>query len=229
MASCNDFSSLYTTNSGSYTATIQTQLTDDHKISSYDYMDRVQRRDCTAFPDLRTFFQSGSMVDAILNTGMPAPIDVQVTSPDLAGELPLAQQLAARISQAARMSGQVYIPQDMDYPALRMDVDRVHAAELGLTQKDIVDNVITALNSNAMIAPNYWSDQMTGNNYFLTVQYYDKGPPSIHNPLDLKNIPLRAPNLKKPTTLDIGRQAGEPSDARPKWITTRFKEPRTSM
>ncbi len=37
-----------------------------------------------------------------------------------------------------------------------MDVDRVHAAELGLTQKDIVDNVITALNSNAMIAPNYW-------------------------------------------------------------------------
>ena len=41
-------------------------------------------------------------------------------------------------------------------PALRMEVDRVHAAELGLTQKDIVDNVITALNSNAMIAPNYW-------------------------------------------------------------------------
>ena len=47
----------------------------------------------------------------------------------------------------------------MDYPGLRMEVDRVHAAELGLTQKEIVDNVITALNSNAMIAPNYWSDQ----------------------------------------------------------------------
>ncbi len=72
----------------------------------------------------------------------------------------------------------------------------------GLTQKDIVDNVITALNSNAMIAPNYWSDKSTGNNYFLTVQYYENGPAAIHNPLDLKNIPLRAPGLKRPTTLD---------------------------
>ena len=90
----------------------------------------------------------------------------------------------------------------MDYPALRIEVDRVHAAELGLTQKDIVDNVITALDSNAMIEPNYWSDKKTGNNYFLTVQYYESGTPSIHNPLDLKIIPLRAPGLKEPTTLD---------------------------
>jgi multidrug efflux pump subunit AcrB len=90
----------------------------------------------------------------------------------------------------------------MDYPALRMEVDRVHAAELGLTQKDIVDNVITALNSNAMIAPNYWSDKTTGNNYFLTVQYYESGIPSIRTLLDLKSIPLRASGLKRPTTLD---------------------------
>jgi hydrophobic/amphiphilic exporter-1 (mainly G- bacteria), HAE1 family len=197
----NDLSSLYTTNSGSYTATIQTQLTDGHKVSSYDYMDRVQNAIRKELPDLRTFMQSGSMVDAVLNTGMPAPIDVQVTSPDLTADFLFAQQLAARISQLNNV-GQVYIPQDMDYPALRMEVDRVHAAELGLTQKDIVDNVITALNSNAMIAPNYWSDKSTGNNYFLTVQYYEKGTSAIHNPLDLKNIPLRAPGLKRPTTLD---------------------------
>jgi HAE1 family hydrophobic/amphiphilic exporter-1 len=197
----NDLSSLYTTNSGSYAATIQTQLTDDHKVSSYDYMNRVQQAIRRQFPDLRTFVQSGSMVDAVLNTGMPAPIDVQVTSPDLPGDFRFAQQLARRISQLDNV-GQVYIPQDMDYPALRMEVDRVHAAELGLTQKDVVDNVITALNSNAMIEPNYWSDKKTGNNYFLTVQYYESGRPSIHTPLDLKNIPLRAPNLKQPTTLD---------------------------
>ena len=197
----NDLSSLYTTNSGSYTATIQTQLTGDHKVSSYVYMDRVQAAIRRELPDLRTFMQSGSMVDAVLNTGMPAPIDVQVTSPDLPADFRFAQQLAARISQLKNV-GQVYIPQDMDYPALRMEVNRVHAAELGLTQKDIVDNVITALNSNAMIEPNYWSDKKTGNNYFLTVQYYESGTASIHNPLDLKNIPLRAPGLKTPTTLD---------------------------
>ena len=197
----NDLSSLYTTNAGSYAATIQTQLTDDHKGNSYDYMNKVQEAIRREFPDLRTFVQSGSMVDAVLNTGMPAPIDIQVTSPDLKGDFAFAQQLAARISRLDNV-GQVYIPQDMDYPAIRMEVDRVHAAEVGLTQKDVVDNVITALNSNAMIEPNYWSDKKTGNNYFLTVQYYESGKPAIHGPMDLKNIPLRAPNLKEPTTLD---------------------------
>ena len=62
--------------------------TDDHKISSYEYMDRVQHAIREQFPELRTFMQSGSMVDAVLNTGMPAPIDVQVTSPDLRGGFP---------------------------------------------------------------------------------------------------------------------------------------------
>src|SRR5581483_6449682 len=75
-------------------------------------------------------------------------------------------------------------------------------AELGLTQKDIVDNVITALNSNSMIAPNYWVDHKTGNDYFLTVQYFEKGRPAIHNFTDLINIPIHAPNLREPTTLD---------------------------
>jgi multidrug efflux pump subunit AcrB len=197
----NDFSSLYTTNAGSYMATIRTQLTDGHKIGSYTYMDRVQRAVHQQFPELRTFMQSGSMVDAILNTGMPAPIDVQVASPDLAEDYRLAQDLAGRISKLSDV-GQVYIPQDMNYPGVMMQVDRVHAAELGLTQKDVVDNVITALNSNAMIAPNYWVDRKSGNNYFLTVQYYEHGNPAIHNGLDLTNIPVRAPRLNHPTTLD---------------------------
>jgi len=197
----NDFSSLYTTNAGEYTATIQTQLTDEHRVESRIYMDRVQEALAAKFPDVRSFLQSGSMVDAILNTGMPAPIYVQVSSRDLQRTYRVAQDLAGRI-RTLRGVGEVYIPQDMNYPALRLNVDRVHAAELGLSQKEIVDNVITALNSNTMIAPNYWVDYNTGNDYFLTVQYYEHGRPSIHNLVDLKQIPLRAPNLTKPTTLD---------------------------
>ena len=60
-----------------------------------------------------------------------------------------------------------------------------------LRQKEIVDNVITALNSNTMIAPNYWVDHQTGNDYFLTVQYYENGQPAIHDFVDLTQIPLR--------------------------------------
>ncbi|HYK60121.1 MAG TPA: efflux RND transporter permease subunit, partial [Bryobacteraceae bacterium] len=185
-----DFSALYSSNAGPYTATIQTQLKDSHKTGSFEYMDRVRRAIAEKHPELRTFFSSGSMVDAILNSGMAAPIDVQVSSRNLDRAYSVAQDLATQIRKFPGV-GEVYIPQDMNYPALRLNVDRVHAAELGLSQKEIVDNVITAVNSNTMIAPNYWVDHQTGNDYFLTVQYYENGKPAIHNFIDLQQIPLR--------------------------------------
>ena len=196
-----DLSALYTTNAGAYTATVQVSLKESHQTSSFEYMQRVQRALSDQYPELRTFVTSGSMVDAILNTGMPAPIDVQVSSRSLERTYDVAQNLAARIRTLPGV-GEVYIPQDMNYPAVRLNVNRIHAAELGLNLKDIVANVITALNSNTMIAPNYWVDHQTGNDYFLTVQYYENGQSAIHNAIDLKSIPLRAPNLKNPTTLD---------------------------
>ena len=195
-----DFSSLYTTNAGPYTATLQVALQESHRLSSFAYMDEVQKAMARQFPDIRTFFSSGSMVDAVLNMGMPAPIDVQVSSPDLHQIYGIAQELASRIRSLPGV-GEVYIPQDLNYPALRLDVDRVHAAELGLTQKDVVDNVITALNSNYMIAPNYWVDRKSGNDYYLTVQYFEKGQAAIHNMIDLGQIPLTA---QKKRTRDAG-------------------------
>ncbi len=197
----NDISALYTQNAGMYTAFIQVALNDGHETSSFDYMDRVRAQIAAQFPDVRMFFQSGSLQDAILNQGQPAPIDVQVNTRDLRLTYDTAQDLARRIRQLPGV-GEIYIPQDMNYPSIRMDIDRVHAAELGLSQKDVVDNVITALNSNIMIAPNYWVDYKTGNDYFLSVQYAEHGKPAIHNLVDLKQIPLRAPNMKMPTTLD---------------------------
>jgi len=185
-----DFSSLYTTNAGPYTATIQVALQDGHSKSSFWYIDHVQEAIAKQYPDIRTFFSSGSMVDAVLNMGMPAPIDVQLSSPSLHQNYAVAENLAKEIRSLPGV-GEVYIPQDLNYPALRLDVDRVHAGELGLTQKDVVDNVITALNSNSMIAPNYWVDRKSGNDYYLTVQYFEKGRAAIHNMTDLGQIPLR--------------------------------------
>jgi HAE1 family hydrophobic/amphiphilic exporter-1 len=197
----NDISSLYTTNAGMYTAFIQVALNDDHEVGSFEYMDQVRAQIAARFPDVRTFFQSGSLQDAILNQGQPAPIDVQINTRDLGLTYNTALNLADRIRNLPGV-GEIYIPQDMNYPSIRMDIDRVHAGELGLSQKDVVNNVITALNSNIMIAPNYWVDYHSGNDYFLSVQYYEHGGAAIHNLVDLKQIPLRAPNLKLPTTLD---------------------------
>jgi len=221
----NDFSSLYTTNAGQYTATIQTSLNPEHRVDSLIYMDRVRAEITAKYPDVRTFFQSGSMVDAILNMGMPAPIDLQVSSRDLKQTYRVAQDLSSRI-RALPGVGEVYIPQDMNYPALRLNVNRIHAAELGLNQREIVNNVITALNSNTMIAPNYWVDYKTGNDYFLTVQYYEHGPAAIHNLTDLKQIPLRrlvqqVPHLACGPAVPSSRWALQPSRAadpsKPTW------------
>src|SRR5262249_41981603 len=93
----------------------------------------------------------------------------------------------------------VLIPQDIDYPALQLDVDREKASQLGLSQKEIVDNVITALTSNGMIAPNYWIDPKSGNPYLLTVQYPEN---AVNTMTDLKQIPLRGPKISQSTFLD---------------------------
>jgi HAE1 family hydrophobic/amphiphilic exporter-1 len=221
-----DFSALYTTNSGSYTATVQVELNEPHSLSSFAYMDRVQKAMANQFPDIRTFFSSGSMVDAILNTGMPAPIDVQVSSPDLHEIYGIAQNLAARFREVHGI-GQIYIPQDMNYPGLRLDVDRVHAGELGLTQKDVVDNVITALNSNYMIAPNYWVDRKSGNDYYLTVQFFEHGEGAIQNMADLGQIPLR--ETAGGGDLSCGPTNPQAGTARPSWACSGQGRPTTVL
>ena len=208
----NDISSLFTTNQGEYTATIQVALNEEHSVSSLVYMDRVRDKLATDFPDVRGFFQSGSLQDAILNQGMAAPIDVQVNTGDLDLTYKTAQDLAARIRRLPE-AGQIYIPQDMNYPSVRMDIDRVHAGELGLSQKDVVDNVITALNSNIMIAPNYWVDRKTGNDYFLSVQYAEHGKGTIHNLIDLKADPAALAQSEAADHARFGGEAGEPSIA----------------
>ncbi|MGB7846108.1 MAG: efflux RND transporter permease subunit [Candidatus Acidiferrum sp.] len=192
------FSSIYTSNAGPHTATIQVALNEGHQVSSFQYMDAVRKRIQQSLPELTTYFQSGGIVDAVLNQGLPAPIDVQVSGSNLEASYRIATQLASKIRKTAGVS-EVYIPQDVDYPSLHLDVDRLRASELGLSQKEVVDNVITALTSNGMIAPSYWIDPKTGNDYMLTVQYPEQNIQSLS---DVKGIPLRSPEAKSPAFLD---------------------------
>jgi HAE1 family hydrophobic/amphiphilic exporter-1 len=138
-------------------------------------------------PKVRTFFQSGSIIDAVLNFGLAAPIDVQLSGPDYAKLHEAGQQVARRLRGLAEVAG-AFIPQESGYPTLQVRVDRVKAARLGLSQKDVVTNIITALTSNQMIAPSIWIDPKTGNDYFLTVQYPERDITSLETLLD---IPVR--------------------------------------
>ncbi len=192
------FSSIYTPNSGPHTAFVQVGLEEGRARPSFVYMDRVRERLRAQLPLLSTYFQTGGLVDAVLNLGLPAPIDVQVSGTNMRA----AHEVAARISrEAAALPGvsDVLLPQDIDYPALQLNIDRERASELGLNEKEVVGNVITALTSNAMIAPSYWVDPKSGNDYLLTVQYPEN---YIHSLADLRAVPLRGPNAALSTQLD---------------------------
>ena len=196
-----DFSAIYTPNSASHTAFVQVSLKEGHKVGSYEYMRRVREQLSQKLPQLSTYFQSGGLVDAVINLGLPAPIDIQVSGNHLNEVYATASKIAAPV-RALRGVSDVLIPQDIDYPALELDVDREKAGLLGF-QKEIVDNVITALTSNSMIAPNYWIDPRSGNPYLLTVQYPESAVKSL---TDLKQIPLRG---VKSIATDVSRQRRE--------------------
>ena len=194
-----DFSAIYTTNSAMHTAFVQVSLKEEHKTGSYEYMSRVKRKIQEELPELTAYFQSGGMVDAVLNMGLPAPIDVQVSGSNMERSYSTALRLAKQI-RAVPGVADVFIPQDIDYPALQLNVDRMRASEMGLDQREVVNNVITALTSNGMIAPSFWIDPKTGNDYMLTVQYPEH---QVRTLSDLRAIPLRGPGDPTPTRLDM--------------------------
>src|SRR5262249_3352578 len=123
------FSSIYTSNAGPHTATVQVALKENHRVASYEYMALVRRAIEAQLPHLSTFFSSGGMVDSILNQGLPAPIDVQLSGSNIEAVHAAASALAADIRRVRGVSD-VFIPQDVDYPSLRLDIDREQAAEL---------------------------------------------------------------------------------------------------
>ncbi len=183
-----DFSAIYTSNSGQHTAFVQVSLAEGHKVSSFDYMRRVRAKLADDLPELTTYFQTGGLVDAVVNLGLPAPIDIEVGGNDMHEAYKTASELSRKI-KSLKEAGDVLIPQDLDYPGIQLNVNREMAARLGLSSSEVVDNVITALTSNGMIAPSYWVDPKNGNNYMLTVQYPET---QVKTTSDLQQIPLRA-------------------------------------
>jgi multidrug efflux pump subunit AcrB len=193
-----DFSAIYTSNSGEHTAFVQVSLKKEHAVGSYEYMRRVRSKLARDLPELSTYFQSGGLVDSVVNLGLPAPIDIQVSGNDQKQVYATATEMARKIRGLHGVSD-VLIPQDLDYPGIQLDINREMAARLGLSAQEVTDNVITALSSNGMIAPSYWVDPNNGNNYMLTVQYPETQVQSL---LDLKQVPLHAAGNASPTELE---------------------------
>jgi hydrophobic/amphiphilic exporter-1 (mainly G- bacteria), HAE1 family len=192
-----DLSSIYTSNSSTHTAYVQVSLNEGHRVGSYTYIDRVRAAMAKELPELSTYFQSGGLVDAILNQGLPAPIDVQVSGNNLTENAKIAAELRSQISALPGVAD-TYVPEDVDAPSLQLQISRYYAEEMGMTEHEVVSNIITALTSDGMISPSYWVDPRSGNLYMLTVQFPDNTVRSLE---DLKNMPLRSSQQEDTTAL----------------------------
>jgi multidrug efflux pump subunit AcrB len=194
-----DLSAIYTSNSAMHTAFVQVSLKEEHKIGSYEYMERLRRKLAVDMPQLSLYFQAGGLVDSVVNQGLPAPLDIQISDNDMTEAYGIARNIALQLKPSKNVSD-ILIPQDIDYPGLELNIDREQTSQLGLTPQGVVDNVITALTSDGQISPSYWIDPKTGNNYMVTVQYFNQKIDSM-TMSDFKNIPLRANTSAKYTPL----------------------------
>ena len=152
---------------GSFDGQVLLALKEDHHPVR-QYVAQMRKQLPQAFPELTFYFQPADIVSQILNFGLPAPIDIQIQ-----GFNPANYQLARQIQRRiAGIPGIVdsHVHQVLNGPDLHLDVDRTKAAEFGLTQLDVANNLNIALSSSAQVSPNFWMDPKMGITYLVAAQ-----------------------------------------------------------
>jgi multidrug efflux pump subunit AcrB len=183
------WSAIYTPNNGPHAASLRVQLRSGfsgRRTPTRDYVQELRIRLKDRFPIHDFFFETGGMIRQILNAGASAPIEVQVFGRDNVRRRRAARELDKMIGELP-MVQDTYLPQGMDLPQLRIAVDRTAAIRSGLTEADVIRNVITTLMSSAQITPNIWIDPENNNPYLIGVQYAEHNVDSIQT---LEKIPL---------------------------------------
>jgi multidrug efflux pump subunit AcrB len=195
----NDWSAAYSLNAGQQDTVIRIQLTPERSLSAQEYA-VVLRKAFAAnpdFADLEFSFDTGGMVSAALNFGASSPIDIQITGGTPEQKLELATQVRA-LAKGVPGAADVRVLQRNDAPYLVVEIQRDAAAAVGLTARDVVMQVVTAMNSSIALTRNFWIDPKSGNQYFIAVQYPDDPAFRIN---DLRNMFATGTNQKNPVRL----------------------------
>ena len=121
------------------------------------------------FPQETFFFEPADITNQTLNFGLPAPIDVQVQGKDAAETYRIAVGLKDKIKNIPG-AVDVFIQQAVNTPEIDINIDRLRAQQLGLSQRDVASDLLLALSGSGQTAPNFWMDPKTGVEYPVLVQ-----------------------------------------------------------
>src|SRR3954468_11506258 len=157
-----------TDNTGSQDADVLVALKKKHAPTER-YMEKIRRDLPDEFPGCSFYFQPADIVSQVLNFGLTAPIDVQIDGPDVERSFGIARELLAKIRRIPG-AADVRIPQILAYPALALDVDRARAAQIGITERDVANNLLVTLSSSSLVAPSFWINPKNNVNYPVVVQ-----------------------------------------------------------
>jgi multidrug efflux pump subunit AcrB len=174
-----------TDNIGPQDGEILIQLKPNHSPTT-TYQQRIRRMMATDYPTLQGYFQAADIVNEVLNFGLPAAIDVQISGNDLGSDYRIAQRLQSMMSAIPGITD-LRIAEPLDYPAYRVEVDRDKALQLGITQQQVASGLLSALTGNTLISPNYWLDPVNGVNYNVVTQAPIHTTQSV---AQIANIPL---------------------------------------
>jgi multidrug efflux pump subunit AcrB len=182
---------------GEQDADILIELTPKHRPTA-DYQGAIRSRLRRDFPTVETYFEPADITSQVLNFGLAAPIDAQISGPNLGDDYALASRLAAAMGAIPGIVD-LRIAEPINYPALKIDVDRAKALEMGITEENAAASLLTSLSGNSLLAPNFWLDPKNGVSYEVVSQTPYHEVDSIQA---LANVPLSTP-------------ATPPTDARP--------------
>lgn len=144
-------------------------LNEDRSHSTDEYASELRARLREEMPDVTYFFLPADIVSQILNFGLTAAIDVQVSGFDRANNLKVARDMQDKIAQVPGLVD-VHLHQVLDAPELFLDVDRERAGQLGLTEQRVATNLNISLSGTGQTRPNFWPDPNTGFPYIIAVQ-----------------------------------------------------------
>src|ERR1700691_2030479 len=144
-------------------------LKEKRTATTAEYQDRLRKRLTATFPGVSFFFEAANITNQILNFGLPSPIDVQIADRNAAASYALALELQRKI---ARIPGavDVHVHQVVDYPEIRVNVDRTKAGQVGLSQSDVANSLLISLSGTSQIASTQWLNWATGVQYQIGAQ-----------------------------------------------------------